>query len=165
MQSVSRRRLAFISERVYLSLSLCLIVALSVLNGSAIAQSTHSGTGAIPYSGGVAFRVWAPNASGVAVAGSFNSWSASANTLVGEGGGFWSVDVSGAAVGDQYKFVITNGTTTLWKVDPWARSVTNSVGNSVVYDDNAYNWGSSSFTTPPWNEMVVYEMHVGTFIS
>ena len=163
MQSVSRRRLAFISERVYLSLSLCLIVALTVLNGSAIAQSTRSGNGAVPYSGGVTFRVWAPNASGVAVAGSFNSWSASANTLVSEGGGFWSIDVSGAAVDDQYKFVITNGTTTLWKVDPWARSVTNSVGNSVVYDDNAYNWGSSSFTTPPWNEMVVYEMHVGTF--
>ncbi|MFG0329877.1 MAG: alpha-amylase family glycosyl hydrolase [Phycisphaerales bacterium] len=118
--------------------------------------------GALPYSGGVGFRVWAPNATSVTVAGEFNSWSATANPLVSEGNGNWSVDVSGAAVGDEYKYVVTNNSWSEWQIDPWAKAVTNSVGNGVVYDDDAFNWGSSGFSTPPWNEMVIYEMHVGT---
>ena len=30
--------------------------------------------GAVPYDGGVMFRVWSPFARGIAVAGSFNGW-------------------------------------------------------------------------------------------
>ncbi|MCX7626325.1 MAG: hypothetical protein N2Z21_08970 [Candidatus Sumerlaeaceae bacterium] len=37
-----------------------------------VVASTRSGVGAIPYTNGTTFRVWAPNASAVAVAGSFN---------------------------------------------------------------------------------------------
>ncbi len=122
-----------------------------------LVPSSRSGLGALPYSGGVAFRVWAPNATSVSVAGSFNSWSASANPLASESGGNWSVDVGSAAVGDEYQFVIDG---TLWRIDPWARQVTNSVGNGIITDD-AYSF--SSFTGPAWNEMVIYEMHVGTF--
>lgn len=43
--------------------------------------SSQSGMGAIPFTGGVAFRVWAPNVDGVSVAGDFNSWSATTNPL------------------------------------------------------------------------------------
>ncbi|MCB9854137.1 MAG: alpha amylase C-terminal domain-containing protein [Phycisphaerales bacterium] len=115
--------------------------------------------GANPFTGGVAFRVWAPNASSVAVAGDFNSWSTTANPLASDGGGSgtWSVDLASAAVDDEYQYVI-NGS--LWRIDPWAREVTNSVGNGII-TDNTYSFGS--FTTPNWNEMVIYEMHVGTF--
>ncbi|MEE9294415.1 MAG: alpha-amylase family glycosyl hydrolase [Phycisphaerae bacterium] len=125
---------------------------------AALVPSSRSGMGSIPYSGGSAFRVWAPNGSDVSVAGEFNSWSATANPLASEAGGNWSVDVDGPAIGDEYKYVIDG---TLWKIDPWAGEVTNSVGNSVITDDTPYNW--SSFTTPGWHEMVIYEMHVGTF--
>ena len=38
------------------------------------ARAKHAGMGAIPYSSGVAFRVWAPNASRVFVCGTFNGW-------------------------------------------------------------------------------------------
>jgi 1,4-alpha-glucan branching enzyme len=131
--------------------------------GLVSAQSTQSGLGSMPYTGGVGFRVWAPNASAVAVAGDFNSWSATTDALVYEGNGFWSQDVTTAAVGDEYKYVITNGASTYWRVDPWAKDVTNSVGNGIVYDESAYTWSSGSFSTPPWNEMVIYEMHIGTF--
>jgi 1,4-alpha-glucan branching enzyme len=52
-----------------------------------MAASVRTGMGAIPYQGGVTFRVWAPFASGVTVAGSFNGWDlhAAAMTLEGDG--------------------------------------------------------------------------------
>ncbi len=102
--------------------------------------STRPGMGAIPYSGGVTFRVWAPNASAVKVAGTFNAFSATANPMFSEGAsGNWSVDVPGALDGQQYKFVVTNGASTIWKKDPRGREVVNSSGNSIVRADN-FDW-------------------------
>jgi len=94
-------------------------IALMACAGSLWAQaSTRPGMGAVPYSGGVTFRVWAPNASAVRVAGTFNSFSATATPLYAEAGGNWSVDVPGATEGQQYKFVLVNGANTIWKKDP-----------------------------------------------
>lgn len=39
--------------------------------------------GAIPYDGGTTFRVWAPFASSVSVAGDFNKWDLKVNPLFG----------------------------------------------------------------------------------
>ena len=122
--------------------------------------SSRSGMGAIPYSGGVTFRVWAPNASAVSVAGDFNSWTAGMNALASEGNGYWSTDVSGAVADQQYKYVITYSGSQLWKNDPYAREVTSSVGNSII-KDRSYTW--SSFSMPSWGEMVIYELHVRTW--
>jgi 1,4-alpha-glucan branching enzyme len=125
--------------------------------------SARAGMGATLYDGGVAFRVWAPNADAVSVAGTFNGWKADAAPLAREEGGLWSVDVDGAAAGAEYRFVITNGAETLWKIDPYARDVTSSVGNAVVVDP-AFDWGDEGgYQAPPWNELVIYEVHVGTF--
>jgi 1,4-alpha-glucan branching enzyme len=67
--------------------------------------------GATPYSdangSGVTFRVWAPFAGAVAVAGEFNGWSTSADPLFSEGNDYWSVDLASAGVGQQYKFVVS----------------------------------------------------------
>jgi 1,4-alpha-glucan branching enzyme len=100
--------------------------------------SVRPGVGAIPYSGGTTFRTWAPNASAVKVAGTFNSWSSSANPLASEGSGWWSVDVPSAGEGQEYKFVVTNGSD-IWKNDPRARQVTSSVGNSIIRGDT-FDW-------------------------
>ncbi|WP_207714310.1 hypothetical protein [Scytonema sp. UIC 10036] len=54
-----------------------------------ISISSRSGMGAIPYDGGTAFRVWAPFASSVSVAGSFNNWTQDENPLTSEGNGYW----------------------------------------------------------------------------
>ncbi len=144
--------------------SVCFTLAFASTFSLLPAQSVHPGVGANPYSGGVSFRVWAPNATTVNVAGQFNSWSKSANSLVAEGGGYWSVDVPGAAAGQQYKFVINQATSSIWKRDPRARLVVNSNDNSIIVDPDAYNWGgANTFVPPPVNEMVIYEMHIGTF--
>jgi 1,4-alpha-glucan branching enzyme len=127
-----------------------------------IARSTRPGMGSIPYDGGTTFRVWAPHADRVAVAGQFNNWVLDANPLASEGNGYWSADLPGAAPGDEYKYVLTNGTQTLWRLDPYARKLTGSTGNSVIYRSE-FEWGAEQFAMPPWNELVIYELHVGTF--
>lgn len=118
------------------------------------------GMGALPHDDGVAFRVWAPHAEAVHVVGSFNDWSAEAAPLAPEGGGIWAGDVAEARPGDEYRFLIRNGDRTLSRIDPYARQVTNSVGNGVITADPPL---TDDFTPPPWSRMVIYEMHVGTF--
>jgi 1,4-alpha-glucan branching enzyme len=122
--------------------------------------------GATPYPAGCTFRVWAPFAAQVSVAGDFNSWSAGANPLSSESNGYWSVDVPGAGVGQQYKFIVSNaGQPPLWRNDPYARSMTHSGGvlNSLIASClDAYP--ASGYSTPPWNELVIYELHIGSFL-
>jgi len=131
-----------------------------VLSGALYAiPSSRPGMGAVPYTGGTTFRVWAPNATAVNVAGNFNGWSATAHPLYSESGGLWSVDVGGASLNQQYKYVITNNGTH-WRVDPRARDVVNSTDNGIIVS-TTYTW--TPFTPPAWNEMVIYEMHIGTY--
>jgi len=127
-----------------------------------ILPSVHPGMGSMPYPGGTAFRVWAPFASNVFVAGTFNNWSDAGHPLVSEGNGYWSADVPGAGQCDQYKYVIFNGTNKLWRIDPYAKDVTSSDGNAVIVGSE-FEWCEESYRTPFWNEMVIYEMHIGTF--
>jgi 1,4-alpha-glucan branching enzyme len=125
--------------------------------------STRAGMGAIPFDGGVTFRVWAPNARGVSVVGSFNDWDASRHPLIAEAGGTWSADVPGAADGDEYKFAIRTPAGEVLRIDPRARRLVNSVGNAIVYAADSFSWGAMEFRTPDWNDLVIYELHVGTF--
>jgi 1,4-alpha-glucan branching enzyme len=118
--------------------------------------------GSIPFPGGAAFRVWAPFASAVFVTGTFNDWSETENPLSSEGNGYWSGDVRGARPGHEYKYVILNGAQKLWRIDPYARDVTGSAGNAVIVDPR-FDWGVDGYRTPSLDEMVIYEMHVGTF--
>ena len=129
--------------------------------------SVIDGIGAFSYESesihGVSFRVWAPNAVEVNVMGSFNFWSPESHPLFQESGGFWSVQVPYALPGSQYKYRIDNGSEILTRNDARAFDMTNSVGNSVVYDLDAYEWTTSDYQTPEFNDMVIYEMHLGTF--
>ncbi|ERT07339.1 alpha amylase, catalytic domain protein [Lyngbya aestuarii BL J] len=124
----------------------------------------YSGMGAIVHSQGVAFRVWAPNASKVYVMGSFNNWSETANPLDSEENGYWYGDLPEAKVGDEYRYIIVNKDTdeTYKRKDPYSREVTNSNGNSVVVSPD-FSWEDQDFSPPNWNELVIYEMHIGTF--
>ncbi|MEM7457644.1 MAG: alpha-amylase family glycosyl hydrolase [Planctomycetota bacterium] len=126
------------------------------------ATSAHGGMGATPVDGGTAFRVWAPNADSVNLVGPFNGWNDGNCELVSEGNGNFSLDVRNVGPGMEYQYVIRNGTQTLWRKDPREQRLTNSVGNSIIFDDN-FNWTDQGFQMPSWNETVIYEMHVGTF--
>lgn len=126
------------------------------------AKSARPGMGAIPYDGGVAFRVWAPHAEAVFVTGSFNAWSPDSHPMVKSDGGYWYTDIPAIAIGTEYRYRLVNGDQVLLRIDPYARQVTNSVGNAVVHDPH-FDWEGDDFRLPPVNEMVIYEMHLGTF--
>jgi len=124
--------------------------------------SAVPGMGAIPLEKGAAFRVWAPHAESVAVVGQFNDFDETRDPMRSEGNGYWYAEVESAKPGDEYKFAIRNGDQHLVRIDPYARQVTNSVGNGVIYRDE-FDWGDDNFQVPPWNELVIYELHIGTF--
>ena len=122
--------------------------------------------GAIVHEGGVAFRVWAPHAKAVHVKGSFNDWSDTAHPLQSEGNGYWVTDVSQCPVGAEYKYRLdVEGGESLDRIDPYARAVTNSVGSGVVYDPAKFDWQGDAFEMPPHNRLVIYEMHIGSFLA
>jgi 1,4-alpha-glucan branching enzyme len=140
--------------------------AISLLNRgrrATPASDARPGMGAILHDEGVAFRVWAPHAETVVVVGGFNQWDKTRHVLKRENDEwYWYGDVTGAKAGDEYRFVVKTPWGELSKIDPYAREVTNSIGNGVVHDPR-FDWGEEHHQTPPWNEWVIYELHVGTF--
>jgi 1,4-alpha-glucan branching enzyme len=118
--------------------------------------------GAIPHDRGTDFRVWAPNATAVHVTGSFNEWADPGFTLAGEGEGIWSGSIEGVEEGEEYKFRLTTPEGVLLKVDPRVRVFDPDSGNGVIYRDT-FDWEGVEWETPSLNELVVYELHVGTF--
>jgi 1,4-alpha-glucan branching enzyme len=123
--------------------------------------------GAIPYDGGVTFRVWAkfPAQGKVSVVGDFNGWNTTANPLAPDGdSGYWSVDVPGAKVGDQYLIFIPGAPGSGYRVDPYATSIAQDASGNmhavVTARDTKYQGG---YSTPGWNEAVIYELHIPTF--
>jgi 1,4-alpha-glucan branching enzyme len=124
------------------------------------------GKGAILHEGGCTFRVWAPNADGVKVrVTAQNSDTPLVADLEKEENGVWATNIAGAQPGQSYKFLVTSGEETFERIDPYAREVTNSVGEGVIIDPNAFDWQGIHFELPPHNELVIYEMHVGSFVA
>jgi 1,4-alpha-glucan branching enzyme len=126
--------------------------------------SPHGGMGAVLHADGTTFRVWAPNAAGVSVIGDFDGWSDDRHPLAHEAHGYWSVDVPGVRAGALYAFVIhTHDGQRLRRRDPYARDLTNSMGDCVVVDP-AFDWGDDAgYRSPEWDDLAIYEVHVGTF--
>ncbi|PAY18966.1 1,4-alpha-glucan branching protein [Rhodopirellula sp. SM50] len=125
-------------------------------------QTQAAGMGPIVLDRGVAFRVWAPHADRVSVVGDFNQWQSDANEMTNEDNGHWFTFVENAKPGDEYKYQISRGEDVFTRIDPRVRKVTNSVGNGVIHDP-AFDWQGDDFQMPAWNELVIYETHIGTF--
>lgn len=120
------------------------------------------GMGSIPHETGVSFRLWAPHADFVSVIGGFNNWDKQANPMSKQEEGYWVADISAAKAGNEYRYFLKNGSFEVTRIDPYAREVTNSVGNAVICGSD-FDWENVRFELPPVNELVIYEMHVGTF--
>jgi len=113
--------------------------------------------GATIEAGGVRFRLWAPGTDSVSLL-----LEADGRTVAMEKGseGFFETFVEGAGPGTLYRYVLPDG----MKVpDPASRFQPQDVhGPSEVIDPNAYGW-SETWAGRPWEEIVLYELHVGSF--
>ena len=106
--------------------------------------------------GGVRFAFWAPGAKKVEleIAGRFMPLHASRE-------GWFEHLVSTAGPGTLYRYRIDGE---VLVPDPASRFQPRDVdGPSEVIAPRSYSWGDHAWTGRPWNEAVVYELHVGTF--
>ncbi|WFT81415.1 hypothetical protein QA634_05865 [Methylobacterium sp. CB376] len=135
------------------------------------ASQTHIGPdtpmGATARPGGCTFRCWAPRALGVWVTGSFNGWSprAEAQRLVRDPSGCWAGFVPGVGAGAQYKFYVDGPGSRGYKRDPHAREIVAPDWNCVVTDPAAYPWHDAGFRPPAYEDLIIYQLHVGTFFA
>lgn len=106
---------------------------------------------------GTSFSVWAPNADSVSVVGTFNGWDSTVDRLKKLPDGVWRGASSAARPGDQYMFMLDGQ---VERRDPRAREVTYS-GKCVVPSPNPQV--SRLASPPPLDDLVMYQMHVGTF--
>jgi 1,4-alpha-glucan branching enzyme len=118
--------------------------------------------GATVFDGGTLFRVFAPNASRVFVAGDFNAWDPTRNEMHADGNGNFTLEIAGAQAGQSYKYFIHHGSDTFWKADPRALLIAGPNNDSVIVDHRAFRWTTGPFAPPPVEQQIVYEMHVGT---
>ena len=120
---------------------------------------------------GVVFRVWAPTARSVSVAGDFNNWNNEANYMYDIGYGVWEVFVEGVKEFCTYKYCIESEYgDRLMKADPYAFHAQTRPGQaSVVYDIESYSWNDSEWfnkrkenniSSSPMN---IYEIHAGSW--
>ncbi len=122
---------------------------------------------------GAAFRVWAPNASRVAVIGAFNGWDAAANPLApsSDGSGVWEGEIAGVKRGDSYKYrvVSSNARYEVDKADPFAlySEVPPSTASRAWALDHAWQdatWMQDRKSRNALDAPIsIYEVHLGSW--
>lgn len=111
--------------------------------------------------GSVRFRLWAPAANSVTL--TLENVKTSALPLAAAGQGWFELSTSQARAGSLYRFQIDGKTLV---PDPASRFQPQDVhGPSKVIDASAFPWNDHDWRGRPWEEAVIYELHVGTFTS
>jgi maltooligosyltrehalose trehalohydrolase len=104
---------------------------------------------------GVRFSLWAPTAREVALV-----LDGAESALASDSSGWYRRTVSEARAGSRYGFRIDRN---LVVPDPASRLQPNDVHReSVVVDPKSFEWTDEGWTGRPWEETVLYEVHVGT---
>ena len=108
--------------------------------------------------GGVRFRIYAPALDAMELQ---LGDSTDPLPMTSEGDGWFALTVLQASAGTRYVFVLPDGTEV---PDPASRYQPEDVhGPSEVIDPAAYSWQDKDWKGRPWEEAVLYELHVGAF--
>ena len=108
--------------------------------------------------GTVRFRLWAPPHETVLVELDEGD---RCHAMPPCGDGWHELVTDDAHAGTRYRFVLPDG---MRVPDPASRQQAEDVhGASLVVDPAAYVWRDDGWTGRPWQEAVVYELHIGTF--
>ena len=107
--------------------------------------------------GGVSFRLWAPGVDAVAL----RLDEAREMPMMTPGTGWFELTLPTARAGSRYQFRLPDG---LLVPDPVSRFNPDDVhGPSEVIDPAAFEWPENGWQGRPWEEAVIYELHVGSF--
>lgn len=134
----------------------------------------QDGMGSLHYPDNTArFRVWAPFASGVNVVLFDPGPGTTTVALANEPGTpNWSADGIPAVVNTRYQYVITtapgqdnDASVVHWRTDARALQVEGSAGTArgYVVDPTLFTTNRAPFTTPPFEDFLIYQLHVGSF--
>jgi len=121
--------------------------------------------------GGATFRVWAPRATAVYVNGTFGGKPRTGQTddllMAKDASGYWTGFIPNAADGDPYHFWVVGAGSSGYKRDPYAREMATDSPfphcSCLIRSGTAYPWHDSTFVTPDFSNMIVYQLHVGTY--
>ena len=114
--------------------------------------------GAETRNGGTRFKIWAPRCKSVRLK---IKGRRSLLELESVGDGWHRLDVDGVKAGALYKFVLPDGAEI---PDPASRHQPDDVhGFSEVIDPKDYAWTDVDWQGLPWEEAIIYELHIGTF--
>ncbi|RUM20613.1 malto-oligosyltrehalose trehalohydrolase [Rhizobium vallis] len=106
---------------------------------------------------GTLFRLWAPLHESV----SLKIEGADPRPMRAAEDGWHRCTVTDARPGTRYRFLLPDGREV---PDPASRLQPQDVhGPSEVVDLSSYHWKMDDWTGRPWEEMVIYEMHIGCF--
>ena len=104
----------------------------------------------------VRFRVWAEGQKNLTLRLNDNDI-----PMAASGNGWFQADVPGIKHGAEYQFVLQDGMTV---PDPASRAQKGDVnGPSVVIDHRRYAHVNRGWKGRPWEETIIYELHIGTF--
>ena len=107
--------------------------------------------------GGTRFRLWAPAARAVGLC----LEEAEPIPMERSDGGWFEREVADAGAGTRYRFAIDGG---MRVPDPASRFQRDDVhGASEVIDPRAFEWRDADWRGRPWDEIVLYELHIGAF--
>jgi len=110
--------------------------------------------------GQVRFHLWAPAAARVELYLQEDAGEAIL-PLHAEPGGWFGLITDRAAPSSRYRYRIDGG---LWVPDPASRYQPEDVhGPSQVIDPRSWRWTDAHWRGRPWEEAVIYELHVGAF--
>ncbi|HXH06040.1 MAG TPA: malto-oligosyltrehalose trehalohydrolase, partial [Vicinamibacterales bacterium] len=116
--------------------------------------------GAVPVDGGARFRVWAPGARAVTVVVETGA-AAGEHALAREPDDTFTAVVGGARPGDRYRLRRDGGPP---MPDPASRFQPEGVhGPSEIVDPAAFEWHDTDWPGVAAGDLVLYELHVGTF--
>ena len=121
--------------------------------------------------GGATFRVWAPRASSVYLNGTFDGIQLAGQTdallMSKDASGYWTGSLPQAQEGDLYHFWVNGAGSSGCKRDPYARELAYDepfpTCSCIIRSGTAYPWHDSGFVTPDFTNMIVYQLHIGTY--
>jgi len=122
---------------------------------------------------GTLFSVWAPNAAGVFVTGSFNGWNNQSHPLRSKGGsGIWEGFIPGLPRGTVYKYHVVSRETGYRydKADPFAFHAEVSPSTGSIVWDLWYDWEDGGWMRDRGRRnasdgpISIYEVHLGSWM-